>query len=525
MAVTFDPTKKLYTSETGQTFATHDEAASSLNPDYQVGQTDFNAISSKSLENGQSDIPFVSPQQSPTGAFPPALDFTPTKEEDEISSLIKGLQDTSSLSADESLFRTQQGQEKGIGGLETAVADYTAQYNQLAADFKSIEPQTEAEFRGRGSIGAITGETRARQREVLVRANTVQALLAGAQGRLTTALDQVDRAVDTKFKQAKLERDAKIENLNLLLQDPKLTLGQQKRAESQRLALEKEKEEDAKKEANTSTIMNWAVELAKNPLVAQQLMKEAQKDNPNLETAFALYSANQPSTTSFSTPTKDARGNTIQYQLDANGQVIGTKVIAEAGQEDELLTIDQAKELGVPYGTTKAQAIAMGKVPGQVTPEISPYQSERQTRILDSVKDLKNRVSLRTTGILALGKYAPGSVQRNFANDLQTLKANIAFGELTAMREASKTGGALGQVSNIELGLLESALAGLDQFQSPGNFKKNLQRIEDSLARWQDAVKKEIATSATKSGKPFDYAGAKAAGYSDEEITAYINAN
>ena len=133
--------------------------------------------------------------------------------------------------------------------------------------------------------------------------------------------------------------------------------------------------------------------------------------------------------------------------------------------------------------------------------EISPYQKERQTRILDSVKDLKDRVSFQTVGIVgAIGKGAPASIPRNFANDLSALRANIAFGELTAMREASKTGGALGQVSNIELGLLESALAGLDQGQSPANFRKNLQRVEDSITRWQGAVDKYGVPSSVSSG-------------------------
>lgn len=128
-----------------------------------------------------------------------------------------------------------------------------------------------------------------------------------------------------------------------------------------------------------------------------------------------------------------------------------------------------------------------GGVGGGVTPvgEISPYQQEKQTRILDSVADLERRVSFQTVGLFGtLYKFAPGGVQRDFANDLNTLKANIAFGELTAMREASKTGGALGQVSDIELKLLESSLAGLSQAQSPANFRKNLKRVKDSIARW-----------------------------------------
>jgi hypothetical protein len=103
------------------------------------------------------------------------------------------------------------------------------------------------------------------------------------------------------------------------------------------------------------------------------------------------------------------------------------------------------------------------------------------------VQNLKGRVGPWTTGAGSLLSYLPATDARDFDADLQNLKANIAFGELTEMRNASKTGGALGQVSNIELQLLESALAGLDPGQSPANFKKNLEQIETSLGRWETA--------------------------------------
>ena len=142
--------------------------------------------------------------------------------------------------------------------------------------------------------------------------------------------------------------------------------------------------------------------------------------------------------------------------------------------------------------------------------EQSPYQKERQTRILQSVDELMNRVGIATVGPTALLRFAPGSNPKNFKTDLDTLKASIAFGELTAMREASKTGGALGQVSNIELGLLESALGGLDQTQSPANFRKNLNKIKASIERWQNAT--------NTVGGGGEEAELRALGYTEEQI-------
>lgn len=118
----------------------------------------------------------------------------------------------------------------------------------------------------------------------------------------------------------------------------------------------------------------------------------------------------------------------------------------------------------------------------------SPYAAERNARTLQSVDELIAKVGPWTTGFGSLLKNIPTTDARNFAAELTTLKANIAFNELTQMREASKTGGALGQVSNIELQLLESALGALDPGQSPANIREQLQKIKASIQRWQAAA-------------------------------------
>jgi len=118
----------------------------------------------------------------------------------------------------------------------------------------------------------------------------------------------------------------------------------------------------------------------------------------------------------------------------------------------------------------------------------SPYQQERATRTIQSVDDLMGRVSPWTTGFGSLLSKIPATDARDFQADLNTLKSSVAFSELTAMREASKTGGALGAISDKELILLESALGALDAGQSAANLQKNLQQIKDSIARWQQAV-------------------------------------
>lgn len=118
----------------------------------------------------------------------------------------------------------------------------------------------------------------------------------------------------------------------------------------------------------------------------------------------------------------------------------------------------------------------------------STYQVETNARILQSVDELSSKVSSSTVGISSktLG-FVPGTPAYNFKSQLDTLKSNIAFGALTAMREASKTGGALGQISDRENQLLSATLGALDTGQSPDSFKSQLNKIKTSITNWNDA--------------------------------------
>ena len=89
----------------------------------------------------------------------------------------------------------------------------------------------------------------------------------------------------------------------------------------------------------------------------------------------------------------------------------------------------------------------------------------------------------------------PGTKARDFEAKLDTLKANIGFDRLQKMRDESPTGGALGQVSEMELRQLNAALGGLDQSQSPEQLRENLLRIRDHYIRAVSALEAEYARS------------------------------
>lgn len=119
---------------------------------------------------------------------------------------------------------------------------------------------------------------------------------------------------------------------------------------------------------------------------------------------------------------------------------------------------------------------------------VTSAQSKAQT-VVAKVDEALERVSGFTTGI-------PGQVQGAFAGtpaynlqqSINTIKANLGFQELQAMREASPTGGALGQVAVQELIYLQAAVASLDRGQSPDQLKTNLMQVQQHFNNWKQAV-------------------------------------
>ena len=112
----------------------------------------------------------------------------------------------------------------------------------------------------------------------------------------------------------------------------------------------------------------------------------------------------------------------------------------------------------------------------------------------ETLGELIDDAGLTTTGRITDFIKTPAA--KNFEVKLRTVLAQEAFGTLQALRDASKTGGALGQVSEKELKLLEAARVALDQAQTPKAFKaaarKLQQRIKSSKNLLQQAYRYEI---------------------------------
>ena len=106
-----------------------------------------------------------------------------------------------------------------------------------------------------------------------------------------------------------------------------------------------------------------------------------------------------------------------------------------------------------------------------------------------------------TTGIAGalLSKLKPGSNAADMQANLDTLTADAAFSSLQTMRDNSKTGGALGAISERELTLLGAAQRSLASSQSPEQLKANIAAYlkirSESMARVKAGFAKEYGAA------------------------------
>lgn len=131
------------------------------------------------------------------------------------------------------------------------------------------------------------------------------------------------------------------------------------------------------------------------------------------------------------------------------------------------------------------------KIAGQYNADVAQLQSSQADldRLAASANELLKTSNLgRITGIVGALPNIPGMEGADAQAKLNTLKSQVGFGVLQAMRNASKTGGALGNVSDAEGKRLEANLAALENAQSEKQMRESLQKIVDFSAQAKDRL-------------------------------------
>jgi len=198
----------------------------------------------------------------------------------------------------------------------------------------------------------------------------------------------------------------------------------------------------------------------------------------------------------------------VKFFTQGDGSVIGV----DASTGDQLGTVISAKEAAAAT-TRKKQTEAAFTLPKDLAGLDTTIRKVDNT--IRNVEQAIGLVSPTTTGAIGEArKNIPGVVggeARTLRNQIKVIQANLGFDELTAMRAASKTGGALGQVSERELDLLVSAKQALDQggddevlrdnllkvIEHYNNYKREIEIMKDAM-RGQAGVTTELLTDEPK---------------------------
>lgn len=173
-------------------------------------------------------------------------------------------------------------------------------------------------------------------------------------------------------------------------------------------------------------------------------------------------------------------------------QVVGDEVISSASGAP---VRNVAPQIAGGEGA-KVEGRELGELRSKLPTLRSRMQiyEDKAKRLDEAIDRAISRISGWTTGMGgALLSNMPGTDARALSGDLDTIRANVGFDELQAMRDASPTGGALGQVSEMENRLLQSLRAAIDQLQNGENLAQNLKIIKESNAQLREIQRQKLA--------------------------------
>lgn len=161
--------------------------------------------------------------------------------------------------------------------------------------------------------------------------------------------------------------------------------------------------------------------------------------------------------------------------------------LAASGEAIDAARAEQAK-----IDMALAKAAKEGKGRGEASTASALREMYKAQNVISTIDDAYSRINPFTAGLGgAVLSSIPGTEARDVEGLLNTILANLGFDELKAMRAASPTGGALGQVSERENVLLQSAVRSLENSQSPEQIRKNLALVRKHYNRVLNLMKVE----------------------------------
>lgn len=172
-------------------------------------------------------------------------------------------------------------------------------------------------------------------------------------------------------------------------------------------------------------------------------------------------------------------------EASQKGGLAGMGALGRAMREVDTGNTKNALELAKLAAKGKKGKTAAGNNAAQISSAIVTGSIDEIIPMIDDdANGIFNRIfglGGNTTGFFGqLLSKVGGTDANNLRSQLQTIRSNVGFDKLQAMRAASPTGGALGNVSEKENEYLQSVLGNVEQSQSPEQLKRNLLRLREA---------------------------------------------
>jgi hypothetical protein len=169
-----------------------------------------------------------------------------------------------------------------------------------------------------------------------------------------------------------------------------------------------------------------------------------------------------------------------------------TEQYVEPSEAAELLPLSALKDAATPESLIEYIQTGDKSVLEAVVEDEGPDEGAIRSKllstdnILNTVKEASGLSGEVYPVFYDVTKFLPTTNARQLSGRVETLKSALSFDRLQQMRDESKTGGALGNVSNVELGLLGANLAALDP--ASGDFAQQLQKVEIHYTNFKNAL-------------------------------------
>ena len=265
--------------------------------------------------------------------------------------------------------------DTGYKDTQNQVNDLTAQLNNITASSQASQLALEGQD-VRRTAGVLDKMQQEIARQNAIKALPVTAALNAAQGRLQSARDNITTLVGLMQKDQDTKLQLEQNKINYALQFA--NIAQQDTLQKRQEALDKAKTEAANFNSLRQTYIDKALAVGDFATAG----KMASATDAKTLTSLAGSISNQ---NDLDAQLKKAQIAKLQMEINGGGT-----------NPNALLSISDAKTLGVPYGTTVGQAIKMGVTPGQGG-AMNPMQLATDKANVDNISSLLNAGGLSST--------------------------------------------------------------------------------------------------------------------------------